>query len=80
MVALLPLVFFPLLGILSIKETGMQYGNHLIFLFLGGFMIAIAMERSGLHRRVALAIIRAIGVGPRRIILGFMVATAGLFM
>ena len=68
--ALLPLVLFPLLGILPGRETAPLYINSTIFLFLGGFMIALAMQRWGLHRRIALVIIRLIGGGPRRLILG----------
>src|SRR5690625_3486532 len=58
----------------------MQYGNHIIYLFMGGFFIAVTMERWNLHRRIALNIIRQIGTRPDRIILGFMVASAVLSM
>jgi sodium-dependent dicarboxylate transporter 2/3/5 len=78
--ALLPMVLFPMLGILSGRDTAPLYVNSTIFLFIGGFMIALAMERWGLHRRIALVIIRLIGGGPRRLILGFMVAAAFLSM
>lgn len=78
--ALLPLLLFPLLGILPGKSTAPIYVNSTIFLFLGGFMIAMTMERWGLHRRIALVIIRAIGGGPARIVLGFMAAAAFLSM
>ncbi len=78
--ALLPLVLFPLLGILSGRDTAPIYVNSTIFLFLGGFMIALTMEKWNLHRRIALVIIRAIGGGPERIVLGFMVASAFLSM
>lgn len=78
--ALLPLVLYPLLGILPSKEVAPNYTNHLVFLFLGGFMIALAMERWNFHKRIALFIIRAIGTNPSRIVLGFMVATAFLSM
>ncbi len=78
--ALLPLVLFPLLGISSGRETAPIYVNSTIFLFLGGFMIALTMEKWNLHRRIALVIIRAIGGGPERIVLGFMVASASLSM
>ncbi len=78
--ALLPLVLFPLLGILSTKATAPLYVNSTIFLFLGGFMIALTMEKWNLHKRIALAIIRAIGGGPSRIVLGFMIAAALLSM
>lgn len=78
--ALLPLVLFPLLGILSSKEVAPNYTNHLVFLFLGGFMIALAMEKWDFHKRIALWIISIIGVDLERIVLGFMVAAAFLSM
>ncbi len=78
--ALLPIALFPILGVMPSKEAAYEYANHLIFLFLGGFFIAIAMEKWGLHRRLALHTIRLVGVSPARIILGFMVATAALSM
>jgi len=78
--ALLPIVLFPLLGILSGAEVTLAYGNHLIFLFMGGFLIAVTMERWNLHHRIALHTIRMVGVTPRRIVLGFMLATAFLSM
>ncbi len=78
--SLLPLVLLPMLGILSGHETAPLYVNSTIFLFLGGFVIALVMERWGLHRRIALAIITTIGGGPSRVVLGFMVAAAGLSM
>ena len=78
--ALLPLVLFPLLGILPSKLVATNYANHLIFLFLGGFMIALAMEKWNFHKRLALWIISAIGTQPQRLVLGFMTATAFLSM
>ncbi len=78
--ALLPTALFPILGIMSAKESCAPYAHHLIFLFLGGFMIAIAMEKWNLHRRIALHTIRFVGFSSNRIILGFMVATAFLSM
>jgi solute carrier family 13 (sodium-dependent dicarboxylate transporter), member 2/3/5 len=78
--ALLPLVLFPLLSILPSKQVAPNYANHLIFLFLGGFMIALAMEKWNFHKRLALWIISAIGTEPQRIVLGFMIATAFLSM
>lgn len=78
--ALLPLCLFPLLGILDMPSAAAPYANELIFLFLGGFLIAVGMERWGLHRRIALGIITAIGTSPGRLVLGFMVATAFLSM
>ncbi len=78
--ALLPLVLFPLLGITSTREIAPEYVNSTIFLFVGGFLIALAMQRWGLHRRIAVAILLAVGGGPARIVLGFMVASAFLSM
>ncbi|NLA32012.1 MAG: SLC13/DASS family transporter [Methanomicrobiales archaeon] len=78
--ALLPLVLFPALGILSPGEVAASYGDQVIFLFLGGFIIAMAMQRWNLHRRIALHIIHIAGTSPRRLILGFMIATAFLSM
>ncbi|WP_456428468.1 SLC13 family permease [Rhodocaloribacter sp.] len=78
--ALLPLVLFPLLGVAGIRETAAPYANPLIFLFLGGFVIAEGMQRWGLHRRIALGIITRIGARPGAIIAGFMAASAFLSM
>ncbi len=78
--AILPLVLFPLLGIMSGNEVAPVYFNGTIVLFLGGFMIALSMQRWNLHKRIALGIIHAVGGGPSRIILGFMVAAAFLSM
>ncbi|MBT3921290.1 MAG: SLC13/DASS family transporter, partial [Nitrospina sp.] len=78
--ALLPLILFPLLGILPSKQVAPNYANHLIFLFLGGFMIALAMEKWNFHKRLALWIISSLGTDPQRIVLGFMIATAFLSM
>ena len=78
--ALLPLVLYPFLGIMAGRETAPIYFNSTIVLFLGGFMIALTMEKWNLHRRIALGIIHAVGGGPSRIVLGFMVAAAFLSM
>ena len=78
--ALVPLVLFPVLGIMSSAEVSPNYTNHLVFLFLGGFMIALAMEKWNFHRRIALLIISMIGTDVQRIVLGFMVASAFLSM
>ncbi|HKY59391.1 MAG TPA: DASS family sodium-coupled anion symporter [Gemmatimonadota bacterium] len=78
--SLLPLVLFPLLGTSSIGDSAAPYADPLVFLFLGGFLIALAMERWGLHRRVALRIIRSVGTGPQRIVGGFMASTAFISM
>lgn len=73
--SLLPLVLFPLLKILPIKEVAPSYADANIFLFMGGFFIAMAMQKWALHRRIALHIIRIVGVSPARLVLGFMLAT-----
>jgi sodium-dependent dicarboxylate transporter 2/3/5 len=78
--ALMPLLLFPILDILTTKGTAPLYFNSTIVLFMGGFMIALTMERWNLHKRIALVVIKAIGGGPARIILGFMVASAFLSM
>lgn len=78
--ALLPIVLFPLSGGMSLKETTTPYGHPYIFLYLGGFMLAIAIEKYNLHKRMALNIIQFIGTNVIYIILGFMVATAFLSM
>lgn len=78
--ALLPIVLFPALGIMNGTEVTQPYAHHLIYLFLGGFLIAVTIEKWNLHRRIALYTISLIGVSPKRIILGFMVASAGLSM
>ena len=78
--ALLPLVLMPLLGVEEITPTAARYGHPLVFLFLGGFLLAAGMQRVGLHRRIALRIVSAVGTTPHRIVLGFMLATAFLSM
>lgn len=78
--ALLPVALFPLLGILDGRETAALYFNDTIFLFVGGFIFALAMQRWNLHRRIALRIILILGSGPMRLMLGFMVATWFLSM
>jgi len=78
--SLLPLVLFPLTQGLDVDVTASSYGNETIFLFMGGFMIALAMEKWNLHRRIALTIISVIGTNMDRIVLGFMVATGFLSM
>lgn len=79
-VALLPLVLFPLLGINSIKLTAVSYGNEVIFLFMGGFMLGLAIEKWNLHRRIALNIVKRTGTSGNRIVLGFILATGLLSM
>jgi len=78
--SLLPIILFPLSGGLTLKETTANYGHKYIFLFIGGFALAIAMEKWNLHKRMALTIIRFVGTNVKSIILGFMVATAFLSM
>ncbi|WP_218221599.1 DASS family sodium-coupled anion symporter [Nesterenkonia sp. Act20] len=91
--ALLPLIIFPLLvpsgdfgsaeeavGGVSVDDVGASYGNNIIFLFMGGFMLALAMQRWNLHRRIALLTLRAMGSKPANLIAGFMIATGFLSM
>lgn len=78
--ALLPLVLFPLSGGLDLSSTSSAFGHKYVFLYMGGFIIAIAIEKWNLHRRIALNIINLIGSDIRKIILGFMMATAFLSM
>ena len=74
--ALLPMLLFPLLEIFDIKQATAPYASPIVFLFMGGFMIAIAMEKHNLHKRIALSLIKLTGTNPRGVILGFMLATA----
>ena len=78
--SLLPIVLFPLTNSLELSETTSAYGSGTIFLFMGGFMIALAMEKWNLHRRIALTIISVVGTNTNMIILGFMVSTGFLSM
>jgi sodium-dependent dicarboxylate transporter 2/3/5 len=78
--ALLPIVLFPLLDVMTTAQSTSGYANHLIYLFLGGFLIAMAMQKWQLHRRLALHTIRLVGFSPSRTVLGFMLATAFLSM
>lgn len=78
--ALLPLLLFPLVGIAPVTAAAAPYADPIIFLFMGGFMMAAAMQRWDLHRRLALTIISAMGTRPRNLVGGFMVATAFLSM
>lgn len=76
--ALLPVALFPVLGVSTMGQAAAPYGSDLIFLFMGGFILALSMERWGLDRRIALVTLRAVGTEPRRMIAGFMLVTAGL--
>ena len=78
--ALLPIVLFPLSGALDLSSTTASFGHKYIFLYIGGFVLAIAIEKWNLHKRIALNIIRIIGTNKANIILGFMLATALLSM
>ena len=78
--ALLPLFLYPLLGILEARATAPIYFNSTIVLYIGGFMIALTMQKWNLHKRIALSIIHAVGGGPARIVLGFMIAAGFLSM
>ncbi|MFC7322684.1 SLC13 family permease [Halobacillus campisalis] len=78
--SLLPLILFPLTGGLGGDDTASSYGDNTIFLFMGGFLIALAMQKWNLHKRIALFIISNVGTSTERIVLGFMVATGGLSM
>lgn len=78
--ALLPLVIIPLSGGLDLATVGASYGHKMVFLYLGGFLIALAIERWNLHRRIALTIISWVGTQPAQLVGGFMLATAALSM
>jgi len=78
--ALIPVVLFPLLGVMPVAAATANYAHHLVFLFLGGFWIASAVERSQLHRRIALGVLGLVGARQDRVVFGFMAATAFLSM
>jgi solute carrier family 13 (sodium-dependent dicarboxylate transporter), member 2/3/5 len=78
--SLLPLVLFPLLGVLPGKAVAASYADQNVFLFLGGFILALAIQRWGLHRRIALHVVLAVGTSLPRVVLGFMLASAFLSM
>ena len=78
--SLLPLVLFPLLKVMSAADVGGNYGSPIIFLFFGGFVLALALEKVNLHKRIALTIIKMTGTTPNKVILGFMIATAFMSM
>lgn len=79
-VALMPLVLFPLLKIANLEDTAAPYAHPVIFLFMGGFMLGLAIEKWNLHRRIALNIVRLTGTSGDRIVLGFILATGLLSM
>lgn len=78
--SLLPVVLFPLFGVMNGKDVSATYFNHVIFLFIGGFVVALAMQKWNLHKRIALKILILTGISPGRILMGFMLATAFLSM
>ena len=78
--ALLPLVVFPLTGVMDANAVGANYGSSIVFLFFGGFVLALALEKVNLHRRIALGIIHRTGTTPNRVVLGFMLATGFMSM
>jgi solute carrier family 13 (sodium-dependent dicarboxylate transporter), member 2/3/5 len=78
--ALLPIILIPILGVGSIAQATAPYGNPVVFLFLGGFLLATALERSNLHKRIALGIVALLGASPNRLILGFLLSSALLSM
>ncbi len=78
--ALLPVVLFPLFGVMNGKDVSSTYFNHVIFLFIGGFLVALAMQKWDLHKRIAIRILLITGSSPARILLGFMLATSFLSM
>ncbi|MDH3650799.1 MAG: DASS family sodium-coupled anion symporter [Saprospiraceae bacterium] len=78
--SLFPIVLFPLFNISDVAHVGAYYGRPIIFLFLGGFLLALGLQESGIHRRIALRVVQVIGSSPRRLILGFMVASGFLSM
>jgi len=78
--SILPVFLFPVLGILPGGATAANYANNIIFLFLGGFILALGIQRWGLHRRIALHVVHVVGTNPPRMVLGFMLATAFLSM
>ena len=78
--ALIPLTIFPLVGIMPIAEVAKSYAHPIVFLFFGGFIIALALEKVNLHRRIALSILKLTGTNADGVVLGFMLATALMSM
>lgn len=78
--SLLPAAMMPLLGVMTAREVGPTYMHDIVLLFVGAFMLALGLERWGVHRRIALFIVQVVGTSPRRVVLGFMVSSAALSM
>ncbi len=78
--SLLPLLLLPVVGVMSVRQAAVPYANTNVFLFMGGFIIALGVERWGLHRRIALHIVRIVGTGRATLVFGFMLASALLSM
>jgi sodium-dependent dicarboxylate transporter 2/3/5 len=78
--ALLPVVLFPVFGIMDGKDVSSTYFNHVIFLFIGGFLVALAMQKWNLHKRIALRVLLLTGTRPGSILFGFMLSSAFLSM
>ncbi len=78
--ALLPIILFPVLKVSTVAEATTPFANPLIYLFMGGFIIALAMQRTNLHRRIALNVVNLVGTHPKSIVIGFMIAAAFLSM
>ena len=78
--ALLPMVVLPLMGVSTVREASAPYGDPVIFLFMGGFILGLGLEKHNLHQRIALSLIRLTGTSGNGIILGFMISTALISM
>ena len=78
--ALLPLLLFPLFDIVPMADVGANYGSPIVFLFFGGFVLALGLEKVNLHKRIALTIVKLTGTSPNKVVLGFMIATAFMSM
>lgn len=78
--ALLPIAIFPVMGVAKFSAVSSPYASATIFLFMGGFLMALGLQRWNLHRRLALMVVRIVGTSPKRIILGFMLATGFMSM
>src|SRR5690625_4451471 len=78
--SLMPLFLFPMGGVMESDQVSSAYGADIVFLFLGGFLLAVALEKWNLHTRIALSIIKAIGTTTATLLLGFLISTALLSM